>query len=283
MKIIKQEHIHRKMKKNNSYILWIAAFIITITAAIYQRSTGPTTPVKGEVEVGGQTIKYKLIRTYGGPDNAEISIQEPTGKIAGIFKYKRFKSHDEWTEVAMVNMGGKMVAYVPHQPPAGKVEYYITLTDGKNVVDLTDHAVVMRFKGHVPAGVLIPHIIFMFLAMFFATRTGIEAIVKGDSTFSLTIFTTVFLLIGGLILGPIVQKYAFGAYWAGWPLGTDLTDNKTAFAFIFWIVAVYQLWKNREKRGWALIAAIVLMLIYLIPHSMMGSEIDHTIQPPMGN
>jgi hypothetical protein len=42
------------------------------------------------------------------------------------------------------------------------------------------------------------------------------------------------------------------------------------------------LWKNREKRGWALVAAIVLMLIYFIPHSMMGSEIDHTIQPPAG-
>ena len=271
------------MRNKNTYILWIAAFIITITAAIYQRSTGPTTPIKGKVEIGGQTVKFKLIRTYGGPDNAEISIVEPTGKIAGIFKYKRFKSHDDWTEVAMVNMGGKMVAYVPHQPPAGKVEYYITLTDGKSVVDLTDQAVVMRFKGHVPAGVLIPHIIFMFLAMFFATRTGIEAIVKGDSTFSLSVFTTVFLLIGGLILGPIVQKYAFGAYWTGWPWGTDLTDNKTAFAFLFWVIAVFQLWKNREKRGWALVAAIVLMLIYLIPHSAMGSEIDHTIQPPLGN
>ncbi len=271
------------MKNKNTYILWIAAFIITITAAIYQRGTGPTTPVKGKVEIGGQTIKYKLIRTYGGPDNAEISIDETTGKITGNFKFKRFKSHDEWTEVAMVNMGGKMVAYVPHQPPAGKVEYYISLTDGKNVVDLTDHAVVMRFKGHVPAGVLIPHIIFMFLAMFFATRTGIEAIVKGNSTFSLSIYTTVFLLLGGLVLGPIVQKYAFGAYWTGWPWGTDLTDNKTALAFLFWIVAVIQLWKNREKRGWALVAAIVLMLIYLIPHSAMGSEIDHTLQPPMGN
>lgn len=279
MKVKKQEHIYRKMKNNNSLILWLAALVITIAAAIYQRNTGPTTAIEGKVEFGAQTVKYKLIRTYGGPDNAEISIVEPTGKITGVFKYKRFKSHDEWTEVAMVNMGGKMVAYVPHQPPAGKVEYFVTLTDGENVVQLTETPVVMRFKGHVPAGVLIPHIIFMFLAMLYATRTGIEAIVKGDKTFSLSIYTTVFLLIGGLILGPIVQKYAFGAYWTGFPLGTDLTDNKTAFALVVWVLAVYKLWKNREKRGWALVAAIVLMLIYLVPHSMMGSEIDHTIQP----
>ena len=266
------------MKK--SYILWIAAFILTITSAIYQRTTGPTYPISGKVEVGNQTIKYKLIRTYGGPDNAEISINEPTGKITGTFKYKRFKSYDEWTEVVMVNMGGKLVAYVPHQPPAGKVEYYISLTDGKNVVQITEEPVVMRFKGHVPGVVLIPHILLMFLAMLFATRTGIEAVVKGNRTFSLSIYTSVFLLIGGLILGPIVQKFAFGAYWTGWPVGTDLTDNKTAVAFLLWVLAVYKLWKDREKRGWALVAAIVLLLIYLIPHSMMGSEIDHTIQTP---
>lgn len=268
------------MNMKNNYILWIAAFIITITSAIYQRTTGPSYPISGNVEVGDQTIKYKLIRTYGGPDNAEISIKEPTGKIAGTFKYKRFKSFDEWTEVAMVNMGGKLVAYVPHQPPAGKVEYYITLTDGANVVQITEEPVVMRFKGHVPAFALIPHILLMFLAMLFATRTGIEAVVKGNRTFSLSIYTSVFLLIGGLILGPVVQKYAFGAYWTGWPVGTDLTDNKTAVAFLLWVFAVYKLWKDREKRGWALVAAIVLLLIYLIPHSMMGSEIDHTIQTP---
>ncbi|MCD6661466.1 MAG: hypothetical protein LT105_14990 [Lentimicrobium sp.] len=270
------------MKKYN-VVLWIAAVIITLASAIYQRSTGPTYPVSGKAELGGNTIKYKLIRTYGGPDNAEISIKEPTGKISGTMRFKRFKSFDEWSEVSMVNMGGKIVAYIPHQPPAGKVEYQITLTDGINSVQLTEEPIIIRFKGHVPAAALIPHIILMFLAMLFATRTGIEAIIKGDRTLSLSIYTTVFLLIGGLILGPIVQKYAFGAYWTGWPLGTDLTDNKTAVAFLAWVLAIYMLWKNREKRGWALAAAIILLLIYLIPHSMMGSEIDHTIQPPPGN
>ena len=59
----------------------------------------------------------------------------------------------------------------------------------------------------------------------------------------------------------------------------DMTDNKTAVAFIFWLVALYMLWKNPEKRGWALVAATVLFLVYMIPHSMLGSEIDHTALP----
>jgi hypothetical protein len=262
-------------------IFWIITIVITLASVVYQRSTGPTYPLKGEATIGSETVKYKLLRSYDGPDNAEISIEEKSGKLNGTFSYKRYKSHDEWTETEMLHQGGKLVAYLPHQPPAGKVMYEITLSDGVNSVKITEKPVILRYKGAVPAGILIPHIILMFLAMLLSTRTGIEALTKGRHTFSFAVLTAVTLIGGGLILGPIVQKYAFGDYWTGWPakgLFTfgDLTDNKTAIAFLFWPIAIYRLWKNKENRGWALVASIVMLLVYLIPHSTMGSEIDHT-------
>ncbi len=265
------------MKYKNLFF-WILAIVVTLTMVVYQRVTGPTQPVTGKVVLGGETFKYKLLRTYGGTDNAEIVIDDPSGKLGGIFSYRRFKSHDTTTTVPMVHQGGKLIASIPHQPPAGKVEYQITLTEGTNRIDLSEKPVIIRFKGDVPAYILIPHILLMFLAMLYSTRTGIESIGKGPRTMKYSILTTLFLIGGGLILGPIVQKYAFGAYWTGWPFGHDLTDNKTAIAFIFWAIAVYKLFKNREKRGWALVAAIVTTLVYLIPHSVLGSEIDYTKQ-----
>jgi hypothetical protein len=86
-----------------------------------------------------------------------------------------------------------------------------------------------------------------------------------------------FIFLGGLVFGPFVQKHAFGDYWTGWPFGTDLTDNKTAFAFIFWLIALYRLYRNRGERLWVIIASLVLLAVYMIPHSMLGSEIDHTL------
>lgn len=265
----------KSQSNTQNMIYWILAVVLTLTMVIYQRMTGPTYPIKGKVVLGGETIKYKLLRTYGGPDDAEISIDDPTGKVKGIFTYKRYKSHDTKTQVNMRHMGGKLVAYIPHQPPAGKVEYSIILSDGSNRIHLTEKPVIIRFKGHVPDYILIPHILLMFLAMLFSTRTGIEVIAKGGRTLKYSIITTILLIGGGLILGPIVQKYAFGEYWTGWPFGHDLTDNKTAVAFIFWAIAVYKLIRNKEKRGWALAAAIVTTLVYLIPHSVLGSEIDY--------
>ncbi len=89
-----------------------------------------------------------------------------------------------------------------------------------------------------------------------------------------TSLTVVFLLIGGMCLGPIVQLYAFGDLWTGVPFGWDLTDNKTLIAFIFWLIAlVYN--RKHDKPLWSLIAAIVLMVIYTIPHSVMGSTFSY--------
>ena len=72
-----------------------------------------------------------------------------------------------------------------------------------------------------------------------------------------------------------MQKYSFGAYWTGWAFGGDLTDNKTIVAFIVWMIAAWQIAKDKAKRTWAIIASAVLLAVYLIPHSLLGSELDY--------
>jgi hypothetical protein len=78
-----------------------------------------------------------------------------------------------------------------------------------------------------------------------------------------------------MILGPLVQNYAFGELWTGIPFGWDLTDNKTLIAFLFWILAVFMN-RKQEKPFYTALAALILLLIYSIPHSMFGSELDYS-------
>ena len=76
-----------------------------------------------------------------------------------------------------------------------------------------------------------------------------------------------------MIFGPLVQFHAFGEYWTGIPFGWDLTDNKTLIAFLFWLLAVSGNWK-REKPSLTILAAAIMLMIFSIPHSMFGSELD---------
>jgi hypothetical protein len=263
--------------KVNSLMLWVLTIILTLATSVYQRRTGPTKPVRGSVEVADETIRYHLIRTHETGTDAAVRIKVEKPEITGIYKYRRYKSHDEWTEAPMIRDGEYLVAHIPDQPPAGKVMYDIFLEHSGVRTQLNSDHVIIRFKGHVPAVYLVPHIIFMLFAMIFSMRTGFEAIFRRHNTYLFAWLTVIFLFIGGLVFGPIVQKFAFGDYWTGWPFGTDLTDNKTAVAMIFWLIALYKVYKNRQERVWVIIASVLLLLVYMIPHSMMGSEIDHTL------
>ncbi len=255
-------------------LLWVLAAVITIGLVIYQRSTGPTYPVRGEVVIGNETVSYRLIRSFSGTENAGIIIPVNDKSITGKITFKRYKSYDDWLTVDMARKRGELTALLPNQPPAGKVIYNVSLFKDGTEYRLTEESVIIRYTGEVPRPILIPHIFFMFFSILFGLRAGIEAVVKGKDLRYYSGVTLVFILIGGLILGPIVQKYAFDAYWTGWPLGHDLTDNKTIVMFIFWLIAWWRLKKKPDNRVWVYIAMVVMIAVYVIPHSAMGSEID---------
>ncbi|MFZ4412251.1 MAG: hypothetical protein ACOYOV_04130 [Bacteroidales bacterium] len=260
--------------KLKTILFWIFAVIFTISIAFYQRMTGPTYPKKGNISIAGKVVKFKLLRSQENTQDAIISIDNSEHLYGGSIVYKKYKKLEDWTEVQMIQNGDKLQGNLPIQPAAGKLEYRVFLKYGNESFALNTEPVVIRFTGAVPKYILFPHILFMFLAMLFSTRTGIEAIIKGKHCLNYALVTVITLFLGGVILGPIVQKYAFGAFWTGWPFGGDLTDNKTAIAFIFWVLAAYKLYKNREKRGFAIAAMVILLAVYMIPHSMFGSELD---------
>lgn len=262
------------MKKAVPILLWILAFILTVTVAVYQRLTGPTHPVRGTETVNGTEIKYRLLRSYTQFEKLPVEITAANPQVKGFLNWRRYKSGDEWTEMEMTRTGEILKGEIPGQPAAGKVEYSIRVENGgENLILNEERSVVARFKGKVPVYFLIIHIIFMFAGLLFAFRTGLETLRKAGNYSWMVTWTLGIVFIGGMILGPIVQEYAFGDFWTGFPYGTDLTDNKTLIAVIFWVLAYFL---QKKSKWWVLLATVMMIVVYLIPHSAMGSELDYT-------
>jgi hypothetical protein len=118
------------------------------------------------------------------------------------------------------------------------------------------------------------HVGGIFLAMVIAIRTLLEALVNGR--YDRLIWATVIsLLIGGFVLGPLVQWYAFGVWWSGIPFGYDWTDNKVLVELAFWVAALYLNRRERRHRASVIVAGIMTLVVYFIPHSVFGSEYDY--------
>jgi len=261
------------------FFFWVLAFVVTAAAAVYQRVTGPTYPLKGEVFIGGESVSYKLPRSGETTADARVFVPAPA-TVEGMLVWKRYRTADPLEEVKMVRDESGLTAYLPAQPMAGKLQYHVVLVEDGRAVKLPGAgAAVIRFKGPVPPWALVPHILFMFLAMLVAVRTGLEALCNLGQLRCHAWWTFIFLVLGGFIFGPPVQYYAFGTWWSGFPVGYDLTDSKTLVALVAWVIALMVIGVRRPIRArerWAAFLAVIVMLgIFMIPHSLLGSELDY--------
>ncbi len=286
------------MSRNESRVagamLWVVAFIAMFAAAGYQRRTGPTYEFRGQIEVAGRSWDYALLRSEETVRDARVAVPMPGAGATGEVRVRRYPTDDPFTPVQMreetVDGVQELAGYLPRQPAAGKLEYYVELhtADGARRIPEVGGAkdggstIVMRYKDPVPLPLLLSHILLMFVSMLIGIRAALGAMVGEARARRLAWVTLAGLTVGGMILGPFVQKYAFGAFWTGFPWGYDLTDNKTLLMWLAWVIACGVLLVGRERtapgRAARLAvgaAAVVMVGVYLIPHSLRGSQLDY--------
>lgn len=260
-----------KLKK---VLIWVVAVVITIAAAYYQRMSGPTQPKNYSFELNDSEVEFTLPRSNQGVSDFYIKLQMPED-VSGQVIYRRFPTNEAWDTLQLTRSNDTLKVLLPTQPAAGKLEYSVELfAGGKSLEFGQKENILIRFRESVPAWIMIPHVLLIFLAMLWANATGILAAFKIPSYKKHALITLIVFVVAGLIFGPMVQKAAFGAYWTGWPLGEDLTDNKVMLSVIFWILAV--LLNRKKDRPWlVIVAALVMFIVFMIPHSARGSEFNY--------
>lgn len=273
--------------------LWLLAAALTAVCFVFQNKTGPTYPLRGTVDTARGKVAFEFLRSEHIGTGLQVMLKEPVpAGVTAKVRFRRFKSHDEWRELPMtpgtfrftrrgavdeIKGAGAVLPSLPER--AGKYEYFVLLDDGGGPRSVTgEKPVFARYKGEVPLFILLPHIFTVFLSMLLALRTALEAL-RGGEVRALLAATVGSLLLGAFVLGPLVQRYAFGVYWSGFPYGYDWTDNKVVVELFAWLVAgAAALFAKQARRARAavLLATAVTLAVYFIPHSIFGSEYDYT-------
>jgi len=263
-------HLLQTDTMKSSLMLWLLAIILTIASAVYQRLTGPTYPLRGEVTLDGTAISYRMERSYSSSEDAPVFVEVPDTTLTGVVRWKHLGSDEAWFEVPMTLVARTLRADIPTQLPLTKLEYSVELTKDSSASAMIppSGSIPIRFKGDVPPWVLIPHVIAMFLAMLFSTRAGLEVFAKEPVYTKLTYWTVGALVVGGFVFGMMMTYFAFDMLWTGFPVGNDVTDNKTLVALVAWLVPLMSLKRPAYLRWAVVFAALVMFGVFLIPHSV---------------
>lgn len=263
-----------------TFWFWLAALLITFAAIVFQRQTGPTYPKKVSLQVDDTTfVELKLPRSNFINEEVRFELPSLSWDWTARLYHRPYPADTAWVlNPPFWPEGGAFVSYLPAvSQKAAKLEYYIELENAfadRRILLPHDGPVIIRYKGHTPAWALLPHIILIFIAMIFSNLAGLLAAFNHPRFKFWGLITISLIFVGGLVFGPIVQKFAFDHYWTGFPFGYDLTDNKTLVMFVVWGVAVLANWK-RDSRWLTVFASAVTIIVYLIPHSLRGSEFNY--------
>jgi len=112
-----------------------------------------------------KSIKAAGLIIVGGADTGSKLV---VGPLEGRVEWRRYKAGAPFASVPMEFREGGLSFLLPGQPPAGKLEYRVFVRTAQGETELNSKLVVTRFKGAVPGGILVPHVVLMFLFMLIA-------------------------------------------------------------------------------------------------------------------
>lgn len=259
------------MKKS---ISWFLAILITLSVAIFQFMMGSTYPLVTEINTGKQRIECELKRSYSGKTDCPVILPIGDIMVSGYILYRNYPSENTMSRIDFKREGDKLIAELPVQPPAGKLEYRVFIEREGTTIDVNEgKSVIIRFLGTVPIHILALHTLFIFLAMVYSTHTGILA-GFGIKTYRLTTYLIVIILLGVVfLLQPLMHKYALNQWWTCLPNSWELGDNKLLLALIVWLISAYFILK-KPRRGIVMLASIISLILFSVPHGFPGKEYE---------
>jgi hypothetical protein len=235
------------------------------------------TPLK-EIKAGKETALQ-----------ADISSGAAEGDLRALVFYRSHGGPFLPTEMTRLE-AGKYFGYLPPQSKGAKVEYYIEAKAGDNIVARVParekaEAFVVVAKGTPERYILISHVVLIFIGLFFfifSGYLGYKALKDRRSLLYIprvAFLGTLAFFIASIPLGMIVGYQTYGVAWEGFPVGRDLTDNKSLVILIYWAISSFlyrgSLFRKDPSRDllsmgtmpYVYIAgAVITVILFAVPH-----------------
>lgn len=274
----------------------ILALLLTLVLLFIARQLAMVQPRWFEATMNGITLSH--LNPGKAPQNQQMTMESkaaPLGSDQKVVLRYNSGAQGSWESMEMLPSGSNPASLsisLLGKPKGSRLFYFIEVRDisGNVLANLGTQAnpLRLRFEGTVPGYLIGPHIFCMFAGAFFSFLALFGAVSllrnRGDmnSVAKNVGWATLFTFIGGIPLGIMVARAAVGGTgWGGFPLGNDITDNKTLLILLYWLVLVIlgkgSIFQNNPGTNLVkastfgkltLIGFILVLGLYLIPHSI---------------
>lgn len=270
------------MKKYYRYLL---AFVLTVVLLAIARQLSTRHRTEYSHRVGGVVAMHRTVtEDFGVGPVLRVTVPELEG-LTAVALY-RDAPGGPYSADTLDRTEDGFASRLPARSKGEELFYHIELSEnGEPVAQFPPHGdQFIKFKGHVPEAILIPHIFFMFATIYLGLMTVFTSIdaAKGRGELRRSVryllWTFIASFIGGIPLGYMVSVAAFGQGWSGIPIGWDITDNKTVLLLLLWLITLILAWRGLRggpmaiSKNTYMILAVVSFVVtfaaFIIPHSI---------------
>ena len=155
--------------------LWILAIVVTLASALYPGS--PDRPIRCACAPNWRgPPSARLERSHSVSGDLPVRIRAGA-EVGGEVVWRRYPTDEPWQNLPLAREGEDLVAALPTQPSAGKLEYRVRLARGESS-DLSRPGRGRALQGRragVGAGAAHP---LMFLGMLLSNAAGLSALAR---------------------------------------------------------------------------------------------------------
>jgi hypothetical protein len=227
----------------------IISVVLTLLLLTAIRRLMTDRPVDLMSEEQGLRVYHRTVTEWVGPGQPCVRARvEPVTHVAMVVRWISPPSSEIQARGMVEIKKGVFEACLPNFNKGTRLNYWITAAtvEGMKVRVPQDPGRfgVLKYKGEASKLVIVAHVVFMFGAFFFMVMSFLAAIeiLRGREDKKNAVRAARLVLacsfIGAWPLGLLLNYQTFGTLWQGFPFGHDITDNKTQFIFILWLVSL---------------------------------------------
>ena len=226
----------------------------------------------------------------GRETTLEAEITGPPGSQITAFIFYRIDARPFQVADMSALEKNRYFGAIPPQSRGDVLQYYIEARTASDMVVRAPakeraEGFTVKVKGKPNTILLATHVIIIFIALFFYMFSGYLSVRALQHRRSLLYIPRVAFLgtatffVASIPLGMVVAYQTYGVPWTGFPVGDDLTDNKSLVILIYWIVCAVlyrgSLWRKDPSHDFLpmitlpyvhLAGSILTALLFALPH-----------------